>query len=118
MQTGRSENLTRCGLIRSGHRLAVSGEIDEANASALGKHIGAAFGTGVTVVDLSEVTFFSAAGLRAVLGLGPIATRHGVDVRVRCSPQVWRVVELCGIPSIGGLLLEPPRRPPTEGGAP
>ncbi|MFG1922305.1 STAS domain-containing protein [Cryptosporangium sp. NPDC048952] len=113
MQTGRWASPTRCGLTRSGHRLEVSGEIDEANANALGTHLGEALDDGVTVVDLTAVTFFSAAGVRMLLEVGRGAA---VAVRVCCSPQVWRILDVCGVPAVDGLVLEPPpNHLPVEG---
>lgn len=107
MQTGRSGS-TRCGLTRSGHCLEVSGEIDESNADDLGSDLETGLTEGVTLVDLTAVTFFGAAGIRTLLRLGPVATRLGLVVRVRCSAQVRQVLDVCAITTVAGLVLEPP----------
>ncbi|WP_035855074.1 STAS domain-containing protein [Cryptosporangium arvum] len=105
MQTGRSAGPVRCGPVRSGHRLAVSGEIDQANAAALG----VALEDGVTVLDLTGVTFFGVAGVRVPLEIGAVAAGRGHVVRVSCSSPVRRVLEVCDLPAVAGLELDGPR---------
>ncbi|TQS42138.1 STAS domain-containing protein [Cryptosporangium phraense] len=100
MHTGRPESLLRCALRTTGDRFVVAGEIDEANASALGERL---YAQPVATLDLANVTFFSAAGLRVLLTLGPIACAEGVVVDVHCSPPVWRILELCDCRDVPGL---------------
>jgi anti-anti-sigma regulatory factor len=53
--------------------------------------------SGVEHVDLSEVTFCSAAGVRALL-TGRDTLPPGVEtLRLTCSPLVLRVLHLCGL---------------------
>ncbi|GAA3392522.1 STAS domain-containing protein [Cryptosporangium minutisporangium] len=110
MRMGHSGNLSRCDLTRTGACLAIAGEIDEDSASPLVERAAAAIGGGVTRLDLSGVTFFSAAGVRVLVLLGGSAEAEHVVVRVTCSMIVWRILELCGIRQVTGLLLEPPTR--------
>ncbi|WP_143175369.1 STAS domain-containing protein [Cryptosporangium aurantiacum] len=114
MHTGRSESLVRCDLTRSGECLAITGEIDEANASALADRIGAALADRITLLDLRGVTFFSAAGVRMLLLVGPAVGVTDSGLRVRCSTAVWRIVALCGVAEVSGLLFEPSTRAGTD----
>jgi anti-anti-sigma factor len=102
----RSETVARCELSWSDGRLAVAGEIDAANAGAIADRMHAAITTDVRVIDLSEVTFFSAAGVRMLLAAGASARMLDSVVLVPCPPPVWMILDLCDLPAISGLSLE------------
>jgi anti-anti-sigma factor len=102
----RSEVLAFCELAWSDHGLVVTGEIDAANADALAERVRDLIADGGTVIDLAAVGFFGVAGARMLLSAGSFA--HGTDriVHVICSPAVWRVLYLCGMTDIPGLVLD------------
>jgi anti-anti-sigma regulatory factor len=68
----------------------VRGEVDSTSAGLLADRIAhARFWFDSVVVDLSGVTFFSAAGVHAL--------RTGTPLRLVCSPAVLKVLTTCGL---------------------
>jgi anti-sigma B factor antagonist len=88
----------------AGHRarvvLALSGELDAANATEAHKRLlGLALRPGgELVLDLSELTFMDSTGIRPILQADEHARRHGASLVVARPPaQVLRVLELVGL---------------------
>ena len=78
--------------------LTVAGELDMAVTDELGtaarEH---RVGGQVLTMDLSGVTFMDSTGVGLLLRLAQEAATDGWGLSVIASPQVWRVVELCGL---------------------
>lgn len=111
MYVGRSESLSGCKVTWSDARIVLSGEIDELNADLVADRIRTSITAASTVLDLSGVTFFSAAGVRFLRKVGNAAHDvHGV-VHVTCSPSVWRIMRVCDGTEIPGLMLDRAVRP-------
>jgi anti-anti-sigma factor len=81
--------------------IKVAGEVDVAtSADFRGALLMCDFDPVVTALDLSEVEFFSAAGVRCFVEADWTRRPHVVII---ASPSVRRVLELCGL----ALLLDP-----------
>ena len=81
-----------CDLLIVDHKPTIRGECDLTNALAIESWL-AGFGKSAIDVDLSGVTFFDAAALRAFL----TAWERNPNMRiVHPSAIVWRVLELTG----------------------
>jgi anti-anti-sigma factor len=106
MQVGRSESLSGCRVTWSDARVVLSGEIDELNADEVADRLRAGLTSPVTIMDLSAVTFFSAAGVRCLGRVGAAASAMDAIVRVTCSPHVWRIMDVCGGNDMPGLMLD------------
>jgi anti-anti-sigma factor len=124
MHVGRSELLAGCKVGWSDGRITLSGDIDELNADTVAERIrtGIANATTVPVLDLTGVTFFSAAGVRLLMAVAAAARAADVVVRVTCSPTVWRIADLCGGTDVPGLVLDKadshdPEATPDQGAA-
>ena len=82
---------------RSAGVVTLAGEIDEDNAAMVTDCLVAEISAGAGRLDLSGVSFISAAGVRALL-TGHGALRPGdPELRVTCSPIVLRVMVICGL---------------------
>lgn len=93
---------TRCSLYRDGAVLRLVGDIDLANWVGVSGRVAAEVGAGVVTLDLTEVHYFGAAGVRVVLtGLG--ARSSGGPLEVRCAPAVFRVMRISGLVGTDGL---------------
>jgi anti-anti-sigma factor len=93
---------TRCALYRDGAVLRLVGDIDLANWTRVGSRVAAEVGAGVVTLDLTEVHYFGAAGVRVVLtGFG--ARSSGAVLEVRCAPAVFRVMRISGLLGTDGL---------------
>jgi anti-anti-sigma factor len=92
-------------------RIVLSGEIDELNADMVADRIRPCLTAAPAVLDLSGVTFFSAAGVRFLTKVG--AAAHAVNgvVHVTCSPSVWRIMRVCDGTEMPGLMLDRAVRP-------
>lgn len=102
----QSEFLTGCEVVWSTGSITISGEIDVANAPALGQRMRALVRTGQLVVDCRSVTFLDIAGLRMLAEVGVAALAAGVTVCLRCSPVVTELMDLCGVRELPGVALE------------
>jgi anti-anti-sigma factor len=85
-----------CWIRRDGAVLRISGEIDQANWAVVADNIVGAVRTGVVRVDLTEVGFCGAAGVRALLR-GRAAVPAGSVLILTCPPVVFRILEVCGL---------------------
>lgn len=83
--------------------LKLTGDVDYDSAAAVTERVVAAVTAGVTHLDLSEVSFFGAAGVRAVLTGHEALPAHVTALRVSCSPVVLRVLQTCGLVGVGRL---------------
>lgn len=88
-------------------RVRVIGEIDANTAASLGRavEVACAEGVDVVVVDLRGVTFCDGAGVGTLVYQDRRARQRGIDLRIRPSRLVRRVLDATGMtPS---LRLEP-----------
>ncbi|RAS70039.1 anti-anti-sigma factor [Lentzea atacamensis] len=106
MRDGQSERLADCELTRADDRIAVTGEIDAANAGAIADRVCGALGGTVVVVDLRAVTFFSAAGVHLLRRIAAAARTSDTIVQVLCSSAVRHTARLCGVTELPGLVLD------------
>jgi anti-anti-sigma factor len=102
----RSEDTTGGEVVWSAGRITVSGEIDFANATMIGRQLRDLLAPGSVVVDCRAVTFLDVAGLRMLAGLGAAAIDAGTVVRLCCSPAVTKTMNLCGLRELRGLILD------------
>jgi len=85
-----------CGVQRIGDRLLSFGELDESNADDLATRAVSEIRAGVVGLDLSQVGFFAAAGVR-LLSAARTATTLDGGVLVVCSPEVIGLIP--GVPA-------------------
>jgi anti-anti-sigma factor len=80
-------------------RLHLHGELDLCSAAEVPRDDYSSRPDLTTVlVDLRELTFCDAAGLRALLAFSRLHEAQGRSVAVvRATPLVWRVMRLCGV---------------------
>jgi anti-anti-sigma factor len=93
-----------CWIRRDGGVLRISGEIDQANWATVADRIVDAVRTGAVHVDLTEVGFCGAAGVRALL-YGRAALPPGSVLTLACAPEVFRTLEICGLVGADGLVV-------------
>ncbi len=92
--------------VSSGDReviVAVEGELDLANAEALGKVLQAVVDEKPVkvVVDLASLSFLDSTGIRCFVGAAQAAAKVGCALVVRNpSGMVERVLQLCGVDKI------------------
>ncbi|BCJ39961.1 hypothetical protein GCM10010168_28200 [Actinoplanes ianthinogenes] len=94
-----------CSVQRDGDVLRLSGEIDQLNVSTVGGRIVAEIEAGVTHLDLSAVSYCGAVGIRALLTGRDVCRERGGILRLTCSPEVLRVLHLCGLDGDDTLLM-------------
>jgi anti-anti-sigma factor len=82
--------------------IAVSGELDIANAPAIERALRDAEAAGAReiVLDLSGLHFMGSVGLRIILEADDRARRLGHRLTLRTSPAVQRIAELSGLGSV------------------
>jgi len=99
-QAGRS-NLMNYSLVTNPPCLCLSlrGELDLCSAGEVPRDEFASRRDLTTVlVDLGELTFCDATGLRALLAFSRIHEAQGRSVAVvRATPFMWRLMRLCGV---------------------
>jgi len=103
----RSEDSTGCEVGWSAECVAVSGEIDSANAPVIEQRIRGILSAGDVVVDCRAVTFLDVAGLRMLARMGDAAVALGAVVRLHCSPAVTETLNVCGVRELPGVVLNP-----------
>jgi anti-sigma B factor antagonist len=92
--------------VSSGDReviVAVEGELDLANAEALGKVLQAVVDEKPVkvVVDLASLSFLDSTGIRCLVGAAQAAAKVGCKLVVRnAGGIVERVLQLCGVDKI------------------
>lgn len=96
-----------CGVRRVGDNLLFFGEIDQSNADDLAARAVAGIQTGIVCLNLSQVRFFSAAGIRMMVAAHTAATSVTGGLRVVCSAEVMRILQLCRLTGVDGLRLTP-----------
>lgn len=92
-----------CGVQRVGDRLLFFGEIDESNADELATRAVSEIRAGVVGLDLSQVRFFAAAGVRMISAARTAMASLDGGVGVVCSPEVLRTLQLCRYTGVDGL---------------
>jgi anti-anti-sigma factor len=92
-----------CGVQRVGDQLLFFGEIDESNADELATRAVAEIRAGVVRLDLSQVRFFAAAGVRMMSAARIATNSHDAGLRVVCSPEVMRTLRMCRYTGVDGL---------------
>ncbi|RZU52988.1 anti-anti-sigma regulatory factor [Krasilnikovia cinnamomea] len=85
-----------CSTRRDGAVLHVTGDIDQGNWVDVADRIAAEVRAGVLHLDLTRVSFFGAAGVRAVMH-GRDAVPPGVTLQVSCAPMAFRAMQICGL---------------------
>ena len=87
-------------VVRRGRRarVTVRGELDIATAPALERALIEQSTIGRTVVlDLRELSFIDATGLRLLVRTNARARRDGIEFAVVPGPRVRRLLDLCGL---------------------
>jgi anti-anti-sigma factor len=90
-----------------GGELRVRGEIDASNADRLYQVLRAARDRGITVVNLSELTFAAAAGVRAFAEAAESLAPDQELILVKVAPALARIFRLTGYDLQPGLRLVP-----------
>ncbi|GAB1690480.1 hypothetical protein KRM28CT15_22830 [Krasilnikovia sp. M28-CT-15] len=102
----RAESAESCVAQRDGPVLRVTGDIDQGNWIDLADRVAAEVRTGLVHLDLTQVSFFGAAGIRALMyardDLPPGRTLH-----VSCAPMVLHAMRICGLLTLTGLVVTP-----------
>lgn len=82
-------------------RVRAAGEIDAATADSLGRALEVAcrHGAVVVVVDLRGVTFCDGAGVGTLAYHDRRARQQGIDLQIKTSRPVERVLDLVGVAS-------------------
>lgn len=96
-----------CGVQRVGDQLLFFGEIDESNADDLAARAASEIRAGVVRLDLSQVRFFAAAGVRMMAAARTATSPRDGGLRVVCSPEVIRTLRVCRYTGVDGLLVTP-----------
>jgi anti-anti-sigma factor len=99
-----------CTVQRIGDELCLFGEIDESNADELAACVVAEIRAGIIGLDLSLVRFFGVAGIRVLFAARTAATSRDGGLRVVCSPEVMRTLQLCRLTVLRGLHLTAPAK--------
>jgi anti-sigma B factor antagonist len=87
----------RVSALNGGHLVSVAGEIDMATAPALAETL-VQFPNGSVTVDLSEVTFIDASGLRALVAAQRhIGRREGRMLVQGVNPFTRKLFEMTGL---------------------
>jgi anti-anti-sigma factor len=94
-----------CTIRRDGSVLRLIGDIEQANWRNIADRIAAEIHSGATRLDLTQVRFFGAAGVRALMK-GCEARPGGVALQLSCAPVVFRALQICGLLTMSGLVFE------------
>jgi anti-anti-sigma factor len=89
---------------REGSVLHVTGDIDQANWLEVADRVAAELRAGAVELDLTGVSFFGAAGVRALLHARN-GSRLAGPLRVTCSRMVFRVLTICGLENLDGIVV-------------
>jgi anti-anti-sigma factor len=92
---------------RDGSVLRIGGELDAFTADEVAARLVAEVLDGIEKVDLSEVEFFGAAGVRILLAGGDAAQGQGVTLDVACPRSVMRVLDVCAVAEEDGVRVQP-----------
>jgi anti-anti-sigma regulatory factor len=76
------------------------------NAPMIEQRIRALLGGGNVVVDCRVVAFLDVAGLRMLARVGIAAVTAGTVLRLRCSPAMMEMLNVCGVRELPGLELD------------
>jgi anti-anti-sigma factor len=100
---------------RDGRVLRLGGEIDVANAEAVRDRLVAEVCSGVDHVDLSGVDFYGVSGLEALLDAHALLRSHGGILHLTCPPIVVRLLQVCGLVELEGLIVTTVEKPEMGG---
>ena len=100
-----AEHAELCSVRRDGAAVRLTGEIDEANWAAIAERIALEIGAGAVHLDLTQLGYCGAAGVRALLH-GRQALPFGSTLHLTCSPLVFRVLHICGLVGAEGLMIK------------
>jgi anti-anti-sigma factor len=100
-----AEHAELCSVRRDGTAVRLTGEIDEANWSAIAERIALEIAAGAVRLDLTQLGYCGAAGVRALLH-GRRALPSGSTLHLTCSPLVFRVLHICGLVGAEGLMIK------------
>jgi anti-anti-sigma factor len=92
---------------RDGSVLRIGGEVDAFTADDVAERLVAEVRDGIAHVDLSEVEFFGAAGVRVLLAGGGAAQLQGMTLDVVCPRTVMRVLDVCAVAEEDGVRVHP-----------
>jgi anti-anti-sigma factor len=92
---------------RDGSVLRIGGDLDAFTADDVAERLVAEVHDGIEKVDLSEVEFFGAAGVRILLAGGDAAQGVGVMLDVACPRSVMRVLDICAVAEEDGVRVHP-----------
>jgi anti-anti-sigma factor len=92
---------------RDGSVLWIGGDLDAFTADDVAERLVAEVRNGIVKVDLSEVEFFGAAGVRILLAGGVAAQGQGVMLDVACPRSVMRVLDVCALAEEDGVRVQP-----------
>jgi anti-anti-sigma factor len=83
-------------------RLVVVGDVDLANVDEFNEHLARLVDDAHSpaVLDLRRLTFFGSTALNSVLVAHRRAEAEGVQLVIRPSPMVLRVIHICGLDSM------------------
>jgi anti-sigma B factor antagonist len=92
----------RCTILptETGWLVTVAGEVDMATAPELAETLSECASGSVTV-NLAEVTFMDSSGVTALLMATERLERRGCTLTLQSvRPDIWRVLELCGVDTV------------------
>ena len=80
-------------------RLVVAGDVDLANVDEFNQHLARLVDDAHSpaVLDLRQLTFFGSTALNSVLVAHQRAVAENVQLVIRPSPMVLRVIHICGL---------------------
>jgi anti-anti-sigma factor len=99
-----AERAELCSVQRDGAAVRLTGEIDEANWVMIAERIALEVGAGAVHLDLTQLRYCGAAGVRALLQ-GRQALPPGSALHLSCSPPVFRVLDICGLVGADALIV-------------
>jgi anti-anti-sigma factor len=100
-----AEHAELCSVRRDGTAVRLTGEIDEANWAAIAERIALEIGAGAVHLDLTQLGYCGAAGVRALLQ-GRQVLPSGSTLHLTCSPLVFRVLQICGLIGADRLMIK------------
>jgi anti-anti-sigma regulatory factor len=103
-EASRAGQAKRCSVRRDQFGLHLFGDVDQENWLEIAGYVAAEARSDVRSVDLTGMKYFGADGVRALLS-GRAALPPGTALQVRCPPTVFRVLCICGLDHVDGLVV-------------
>lgn len=92
------------GWLETGSTTAGLTSLDRPTPGEVSQHLAAAeVRAGIACLDLSQVRFFAAAGVRMIFAAHTAATSPDGGIRVVCSTDVMQTLQLCRLTGTNGL---------------